>query len=77
MPRPYRPLHFSPRHTLHDSTHPLGGNILGVVLHLHKDKFAVALVLFIQIQHRMGRRSRTGERVENNIVSAAHEINKI
>ena len=57
--------------TTHDPTHPLGGNILGVIHHFHKYKFAVALVLFIQAQHRMGRSSRTGKGVEDDIIGTA------
>ena len=69
--------HFCHRHSPHDPTHPLGGNIFGIILHLHKNELAVAAVLFVQIQYGMGRRSRTGEGVEDDVIRAAYDINKV
>ena len=49
-----------------DPAHPLGGDGLGVVHHLHQNELAVPAVRLIHVQHSVRRRAGTGEGVENN-----------
>jgi hypothetical protein len=52
----------APDHT----PHPLGGQGVGVVLHLHQDEAPISPIFRILLQHRMRRRARTGEGVEHD-----------
>ena len=44
----------------------LGGDAAGVVHHFHQNKFAVAAVGPVHVQHSMGGGPGTGKRVEND-----------
>ena len=48
-------------HALDHAAHPLGGNAVRIVLHLHQNEAAVAAVLLVQLQHGVGRCAAAGE----------------
>ena len=52
---------------LDNALHALGGDAVGVVHHLDKNKLAVSAVRFVHVQHRMGGGAGTGEGIKDNI----------